>query len=156
MVGGVLRILMAMAVLCLAACQDKPKKVTEASAPPTTCDIIRVVDGDTVKAICNGREENLRLLGFDTPETFRSRCREEYELGKIATNHLRALLQDANDVTPITGRPDKYRRLLTRLYIDGRDVAEIMIEAGLAVPYHGEKRINWCDRLGVATTASLG
>ncbi len=140
----------------LAACQEEPKKVTSASAPPTACDITRVVDGDTVKAICHGRETSLRLMGFDTPETFRSRCDEEHALGKIATNHLKKLLKDAHEITPVVGRPDKYRRLLTTLYIDGRDVAEIMIEAGLAVPYHGEKRINWCDRLGVPTTASLG
>lgn len=151
-----MRILMAMAVLSLAACQDEQKKVTAASVSPTSCEIIRVVDGDTVKAICHGREQNLRLLGFDTPETFRSRCDEEHALGKIATNHLRKLIDEADEVTPVAGRPDKYRRLLTTLYIDGRDVAEIMIEAGLAVPYHGERRINWCDRLGVPTTASLG
>ncbi|MDA5094435.1 thermonuclease family protein [Aliiroseovarius sp. KMU-50] len=151
-----MRYLIALAMLSLAACLDEPNKVTAASASPTSCDIIRVVDGDTVKAICHGQEQNLRLMGFDTPETFRSRCADEKALGTVATNHLRKLIREAKDVRPVTGRPDKYRRLLTHLYIDGRDVAEIMIEAGLAVPYHGERRINWCDRLGVPTTASLG
>ena len=147
---------MVLAFLFLSACQEEPKTMTAASAPPSSCDIIRVVDGDTVKAICHGREQNLRLLGFDTPETFRSRCPDEKALGKIATNHLRKLIENAQEVLPVTGRPDKYRRLLTRLYIDGRDVAEIMIEAGLAVPYHGEKRINWCDRLAGRKQVPLG
>lgn len=151
---GVMRILLALVFVSLAACQGEPKKVTAASAPPSSCDIIRVVDGDTVKAICHGREQNLRLLGFDTPETFRSRCPDEKALGTVATNHLRKLIENAGEVLPVTGRPDKYRRLLTTLYIDGQDVAEIMIKAGLAVPYHGEKRINWCDKLGVQTTGS--
>ncbi|UWP96394.1 thermonuclease family protein [Aliiroseovarius crassostreae] len=151
-----MRSLMVLVFLFLSACQEEPKKMTAASAPPSSCDIIRVVDGDTVKAICHGREQNLRLLGFDTPETFRSRCPDEKALGKIATNHLRKLIENAREVLPVTGRPDKYRRLLTRLYIDGRDVAEIMIEAGLAVPYHGEKRINWCDRLVGRKQVPLG
>lgn len=151
-----MRVLLICALAALTACKEEPKKVTNASAPPSSCEVIRVVDGDTVKAICHGREQNLRLMGFDTPETFRSRCPDEKALGKVATNHLRGLIENAGEVLPVTGRPDKYRRLLTTLYIDGRDVAEIMIEAGLAVPYHGEKRINWCDRLGVPTVPPLG
>ena len=43
---------------------------------------------------------------------------------------------------------DRYGRRLVRLGIDGRDVGDGLIAEGLAVPYTGGRRIDWCDRLG--------
>jgi endonuclease YncB( thermonuclease family) len=34
------------------------------------------------------------------------------------------------------------------LWIDGQDVAEVLIGEGLATEYDGGARVNWCDRLG--------
>ena len=133
----------------LSACASAP----EVPARPKTlaesgCEIDRVIDGDTVHVQCsNGANGNLRLMGFDTPETFQSGCAAEHALGTKAKIRLQHEIAKAKSIKPETHGPDKYRRLLARLFLDNRDVADIMIAAGLAVRYSGGKRINWCAKL---------
>ncbi|MCF6317431.1 MAG: thermonuclease family protein [Marinosulfonomonas sp.] len=123
--------------------QTKPKNFAQSG-----CTIDRVIDGDTVHVSCtNGANGNLRLMGFDTPETYQSGCRAEHALGTKAKIRLQHEIAKANSISTKTFGPDKYRRLLAQLYLDGRDVADIMIAAGLAVRYSGGKRINWCQKL---------
>ena len=105
---------------------------------------IYVVDGDTIKI----NEQSYRLLGYDTPETYRADCPEEKALGMAATKRLRDLIDAAQTVTlDTTGKPDKYRRVLAHLNLDGVDVGQSLIGENLAVPYDGGKRISWCDVL---------
>ena len=40
--------------------------------------------------------------------------------------------------------PDKYGRTLARVYLDGRDLSDMLIEAKLGRPYNGERRLTWC------------
>lgn len=49
----------------------------------------RVIDGDTIEAPFGVK---YRLLGFDTPETYFSKCDEELELGRRATERLEELM----------------------------------------------------------------
>lgn len=111
------------------------------------CRIGAVLDGDTVELLCGATRESARLQGFDTPETRDARCAAERALGKQATARLRALVAGAQPGITDLGH-DKYRRRLIRLRLDGRDVAAQMIAEGLAVPYDGGARIDWCARLG--------
>lgn len=104
---------------------------------------IVAVDGDTVRI--DG--VSWRLLGFDTPETRFARCSAELIAGRCAKSILQHLIDTAENVTPITdGRRDKYRRILGRLLIDGRDIADLMVERGLARRYNGGKREGWCSK----------
>lgn len=80
---------------------------------------LTVVDGDTV----NFAGQSIRLVGFDTPETYRAECASERRLGEAATDRLRDL---------------------ARLMLDGRDVADIMVGEGLARRYSGGHRQSWC------------
>ena len=86
------------------------------------------------------------LMGFDTPETFYAKCASERELGDKATARLIELLQPpAAVVMQDSGRTDRYRRGLGTLTVDGRNVGEILIQEGLAVPYNGRgQRRDWC------------
>lgn len=104
--------------------------------------VIVVVDGDTIKV--DG--VSWRLKGFDTPETYFAKCQSEYQAGILAKQELEALIRHGKKVETVTdGREDRYHRVLGRLMIDGRDVAEIMIERGLARRYNGRtKRLGWC------------
>lgn len=70
-----------------AVMQDEKEEVTEDAAAPAVqeekpqdkqesssesfieAEVIKVIDGDTVKVMAEGREETLRLLLVDTPET---------------------------------------------------------------------------------------
>jgi len=102
---------------------------------------VRVVDGDTIAA----HGENWRLSGYDTPETLFARCARERILGHAATLRLRALIDGAGHIEIVarSGR-DRYRRRLGVLLLDGADVADTMIEEGLARRYRGGRRQGWC------------
>lgn len=109
------------------------------------CRISQVVDGDTITITCPDRaRRNVRLTGFDTPETYKPQCAGEKRLGQAATRHLKRLVAQASMVDLRTSGTDRYERLLGRLSLDGADVANVMIAEGLAVPYSGGKRRNWC------------
>lgn len=115
-------------------------------APP--CLVTRVVDGDTVDLECLGEGRfRARLTGFDTPETHRPDCAQEALLGQAATRRLRALVADARQIEARLGRWDRYERRLVQLSVDGRDVGARLIAEGLALPYDGGRRPDWCARL---------
>jgi micrococcal nuclease len=99
-----------------------------------------VVDGDTF--YLNG--EKVRIAGIDAPETHPSRCADEARLGNAATERLHALLNSgAVTMTSIDRNRDVYGRLLRNLAVDGEDVGEAMISAGVAREY-GSGRRSWC------------
>lgn len=101
-----------------------------------------VIDGDTVRF--DGT--SIRLLGFDTPETFRPQCEAERVLGFEAKARLRSLLDQAPVVTLSLGKgTDRYGRLLGNLRVDGNDVGDIIVAERLARPYSGGQRGSWCN-----------
>ena len=102
---------------------------------------LTVVDGDTVTL----RGQSIRLVGFDTPETYKAQCAAERNLAHAATDKLRDLLAQASSAQLVyLPRRDQYGRDLARLMLDGRDVADIMIAEGLARRYSGGQRRSWC------------
>lgn len=110
-----------------------------APAPaPGTYRVDRVVDGDTVRILRDGRSVALRLIGGDTPETVHpSRPVECY--GPEASDEAKRLLTGKSVrivYDPTQGRTDKYGRDLVYLELpDGRDFMEHMIENGYAEEY---------------------
>lgn len=102
---------------------------------------LSAVDGDTIKRA----GQTIRLVGFDTPETYQPQCDAELRRGKAATAKLRELLASAStaELTYLPRR-DQYGRELARLTLDGRDVADILVREGLARHYHGGQRQSWC------------
>lgn len=113
---------------------------TQAAAEPGVC---RAVDGDSY--VCSG--ERIRLENADTPE-LHGRCQRETNLANEAKAFAQAALDDAVQVvvTVHERRPkDRYGRTLAKVSVDGRDLGAILIQAGLARPYHGERRQSWCE-----------
>lgn len=109
---------------------------------------IVAVDGDTIYV----GDEAIRIVGLDAPETYQARCESERQRGHRATEHLRYLLDAGHIAIRRQGR-DRYGRTLARVYVDGHDVARLMIAAGHAVPYHCHggrcpRRIDWCGGAG--------
>ncbi len=113
------------------------------------CRLGYVYDGDTVELKCRFENLTARLQGFDAPETKEPGCAEEKAHGALATDRLRGLLKRGTVEFRKVGT-DKYDRALIRLTVNGEDVGDTLIREGLAVPYHGEARINWCQRLGAS------
>lgn len=137
--------ILALAAAALVGGREWATAAWSSATGSQSCSIGRVVDGDTVKVWCPDKGMfSARLLGLDTPEVSSPRCISEYLRGTRATWSLRKRIWLADDVRMVFGGLDRYGRRLTRLYLDGRDVAHAMIAAGLARPYDGGRRRSWC------------
>src|SRR5262245_60228737 len=60
---------------------------------PITADDVRVIDGDTIRL--HQQKPDVRLVGFNAPETRRAVCEAERELGGKATARLRDLVRSS-------------------------------------------------------------
>lgn len=97
--------------------------------------ISSVIDGDTAVGIIDGREEKLRFVGIDTPETEFSPAGLEC-FGNEATLYAERLLEGkavAYRSDPTQGERDVYERLLVYVTLEnGDDFGEVMIREGYA------------------------
>ncbi len=111
------------------------------SISAATADIeIKVVDGDTIHL--NG--EKIRILGLDTPETNNPECLAEGMLGERATLYLKRWIDEGSVVRKgLEKGKDPYGRTLAEIYVGDVNVAERLIEEGLATTYDG-KQTDWC------------
>jgi endonuclease YncB( thermonuclease family) len=116
-----------------------------ALADPISVKVLSCHDGDTCRLereILPGRDR-VRLANADTPE-IDGKCAEEISLALEARDYTRALVV-GRIVTLSAIGPDKYpKRLDAYVAVDGRDLGEALIVAGLARPYSGGKRPGWC------------
>lgn len=105
-------------------------------------------DGDTIKVEINGKEESVRFLLIDTPETSHPKLGEQ-PFGKEAKEFTHKLLSGKTVVLEKdTSETDKYDRLLRYVYTpDGRSVQEELLRNGLArVAYVYEPDTKYVDR----------
>jgi micrococcal nuclease len=80
--------------------------------------VVRVVDGDTIVVTINGREERLRYIGIDTPETVRPNAPVEC-YGREASDANKRLVEGRTVylVRDVSDR-DRHGRLLRYVYVD--------------------------------------
>lgn len=101
-------------------------------------DVIRVVDGDTIVVSLDGKNEKVRLIGINSPETVDPRRPVEC-YGKEASAFMKSLLtgkQVKLESDPTQSNRDKYDRLLRYVFLeDGTFVNEQMIIQGFANEY---------------------
>lgn len=122
-------------------------------------DQVRVIDGDTIRVF--NQRPNVRLVGFNAPETRNAQCPAERALGDRATRRLRDLVRDSElEFIPVRcacregtegTQSCNYGRGCGTLKANGVDVGSILILEGLAVPFVcGETSCPrtpkpWCD-----------
>jgi micrococcal nuclease len=109
--------------------------------------VVKVVDGDTLDVLVDGRRRRVRLVGVDTSELHesdkltrdasRSRCTEAdlQELGAQATQFVSRLLSPGASVRLEYGRRrhDDYQRILAFVWLpDGRLLNELLLCEGYA------------------------
>jgi micrococcal nuclease len=147
--------------LVTAACTDdslQPTGPVEANAA-----IVVVIDGDTVIADFVGREETIRLIGIDTPETKKQNAPVEC-YGPEATAHTSTLLPKGTPVRierDVEARDD-YGRLLGYVYraSDGLFVNLDLVATGhatvLSIRPNTTFRDDFVEAARAAEQANLG
>ncbi len=99
--------------------------------------VTKVVDGDTVEVLLNGKKEKVRVIGINTPETVDPR-RPVQCFGKEASNFAKQTLTGENvtlESDPTQSNRDKYGRLLRYIFLSDIDFGKQMIEQGYAHEY---------------------
>lgn len=119
----------AVAAAVLAGCgQNEPSERFAAAASSTTepdgaATVVEVIDGDTILVEVAGREERVRLIGIDTPETKDPR-RPVQCFGAEAAARTAALLPPGTEVRLVRDVElrDRYERLLAYVHRAGDDL----------------------------------
>ena len=90
--------------------------------------VVNVHDGDTITVLdADRRQHKIRLSGIDAPE-----LKQAY--GRASRQHLADQVAGRTVVIEWTKR-DKYKRIVGKILLDGRDINITQIEAGLAWHY---------------------
>ncbi|MFJ3685567.1 thermonuclease family protein [Pseudomonas sp. NPDC090208] len=125
------------------------------SMPLRRDQIVDVYDGDTITISVQewpgvfGQRLGVRVNGMDTPERH-SHCADpaakanEERQAMLARTELLSLLDSGQPIELRNLDRDKYFRLLAEVWVGDQNVAAVLIGEGLAVPYHGEKKVGWC------------
>ncbi|MES0006094.1 thermonuclease family protein [Mesorhizobium sp. M0062] len=113
------------------------------SLKPLARNQFTITDGDTIRL--NGAAKGTRLVGFNAPESIEPRCGSEGDLGRRAKARLKELVATAQlelKMVPCSCPPGtegtgkcNYGRSCGSLFADGRDVGQVLVSEGLAVPF---------------------
>ena len=111
---------------------------------------VRNYDGDTITFnLPNlhpiiGKKIAVRVNGIDTPE-IRGKCGKEKYDAEQAKGMVEDLLKDAKRIDLKNLQRGKYFRIVADVYADGENLAEALIDSGMAVRYNGgKKNARWC------------
>jgi len=108
-------------------------------------------DGDTIKFDLPGLHPiigskiNIRVNGIDTAE-IRGKCEKEKYSAAQAREMVADILKDAEKIDLKNMERGRYFRIAADVFADGESLAEMLVEAGMAVRYKGGKKThNWCE-----------
>lgn len=112
-----------------------------------TYKVVRVVDGDTIVISINGREEKVRMIGVDTPESVSPDETKNTESGLIASDYTKKALEGKmvgleQDVT----ERDKFGRLLFYVYLGDVMFNEQLLRDGMALARRFPPDVKYAER----------
>jgi endonuclease YncB( thermonuclease family) len=112
---------------------------------------VRNYDGDTITFNLPtlhpiiGKNISIRVNGIDTPE-IRGECEKETYNAEQARDMVSEILKDAGQIALKNLKRGKYFRIVADVYVDEENLAVMLVEAGVAIPYSGGKKSkNWCE-----------
>ena len=92
-----------------------------------------------------GEKISIRVNGIDTPE-IRGKCEKEKYDAQQARDMVTDILKDSEQITLKNMERGKYFRIAADVFVDGESLADMLIEAGMAVRYDGGKKTHkWCE-----------
>ncbi len=108
-------------------------------------------DGDTIRfnlpgyPPIAGKDIRVRVNGIDTPE-IKGKCKKEKYEAQQARDMVTDILKGAEKITLKNMKRGKYFRIAADVIVDGENLADVLIEAGMAIKYDGGKKTyKWCD-----------
>lgn len=115
--------------------------------------ILEIIDGDTLRVRVKGwpkkiADARLRVKQIDTPEIRHAQCEGERSEGEKAKAHVQALLPVGSKISFVLGakNTDSFGRYLADVTLpSGRDFADTLVAAGLAIRYDGGAKPDWCS-----------
>ncbi len=126
-----------------------------------TTTVVRVVDGDTLKVRYWGKEESIRLIGIDTPESRANKKAKRdakrsgqdiktiTSMGKRATEYVENLVKTGDLITIEfdAQQRDRYGRLLGYVYLsNGKMLNKEIVKAGYATVMTIPPNVKYQDR----------
>lgn len=140
-------LLLTAATLLLSGCASLEQKAQDISNDGTgnftqtisndnriPAEFVRHVDGDTTVLRIDGKEQKVRFLLVDTPETVKPKTKVQ-PFGLEASNRTKELLSTASEITfeyDKGDRTDRYGRTLGYIFVDGMLLQETLVREGLA------------------------
>lgn len=97
-------------------------------------DFVRHVDGDTTVLRIDGKEQKVRFLLVDTPETVNPKTKVQ-TFGLEASKRTKELLSTASEITfeyDSGDKTDRYGRVLGYIFVDGTLLQKTLVREGLA------------------------
>lgn len=112
-------------------------EITEDSIYKGPYEVVKVVDGDTIKLLIDGETTTVRLIGIDTPESVHPDKSKNVPEGTLASDHTKELAEDKFVYIEYGEEPhDRYNRVLAYVYIDENTMLNAQIlEDGYAEVY---------------------
>jgi micrococcal nuclease len=94
------------------------------SAAIETARVVRVVDGDTLVVEIDGREDRLRYIGVDTPETVKQNSPVECFGKEASQENTRLVAGQTIELEKDVSNRDRFDRLLRYVYVVDPDTGE--------------------------------
>ena len=121
-----------------------PAGATGASTTGDQARVTHVTDGDSVDVMVGGREDEVRLIGINAPES-----------GECFADEAAAALRELVDGVPARlvrdeSNRDQFGRLLRYLFVGDTFVNEALVRGGFAQAYRYEPDVAEADRLDAA------
>lgn len=140
-------------LLLIGCCHTKESSKEDSYGNIVVDTITSIYDGDSFRCTIKeyppiiGHRIGIRVYGIDTPE-LRDKCPKVKEKAQKAKQFAVALLRGAEKVELRNLRRDKYFRILAEVYVDGKSLAQELMDAGHAKPYDGGTKADWAAELG--------
>jgi endonuclease YncB( thermonuclease family) len=116
----------------------------------TNVEYVKNYDGDTITFNIKdvhpliGENISVRVRGIDTPE-IRGKCYNEKGMAYEGRYIIENLCRKGKKIILKNVSRGKYFRIVADIYVDDVSVADVLLKAGLAVPYDGgTKTMDWC------------
>ena len=95
--------------------------------------VVRVVDGDTLILDIDNKEERVRLIGVDTPESVHPDASKNAKAGKIASDFTKSRLEGKYiELEFDVQERDRYGRILAYVWHEGEMFNKLLLKEGYA------------------------